>query len=245
MEKAKLLKNLSLMKIEPEGAAMTFSARLSIENGWSHSYAERVFAEYRRFLFLAVTAGHSVTPSDEVDQAWHLHLTYTRHYWETLCGQILKRPLHHGPTLGGAQEDDRYLEQYDRAIAAYTQAFGHAPPADLWPAAKQRFVRQYRRVAVGQHWMVPKKAGYAVVPLLTLAACTPVEWAAGGIVAGLGLVFGAVAIAANTGGGSTKKKNGDSSRCSSATTICVSGNCDGGGGGDCGGGGGCGGGCGS
>jgi hypothetical protein len=243
MKKIQLLEKLNQMRIEPEGAALTFAARLSAENGWSLNYAQRVLTEYRRFLFLAVTAGHPVTPSDEIDQAWHLHLTYTRHYWETLCGQILKRPLHHGPTLGGAQEDDRYLEQYDRTIAAYTQTFGHAPPSDLWPAAKQRFGQQYRRVAVGQHWMVPKKAGYAVVPLLTLAACTPTEWAAGGIVAGLGLVFGTVAIAANSSGSTTKKKNADSKGCSSATTICVSGNCDDGGGGDCGGGGGCGGGC--
>jgi hypothetical protein len=245
MEKSQLLENLNHMRIEPEGSAITFVARLSSENGWSLDFAQRVFCEYRRFLFLAATAGHAVTPSDEVDQAWHLHLTYTRHYWETLCGQILKCSLHHGPTLGGAQEDGRYLEQYDRTIAAYTQTFGHAPPADLWPSAKQRFGIQYRRVAVGQHWMVPKKAGYAVVPLLTLAACTPVEWAAGGIVAGLGLVFGTVAIAANSSGSSTKKKNSDSSGCNSATTICVSGNCDDGGSGDCGSGGGCGGGCGS
>jgi hypothetical protein len=246
MQKVQLLEKLIRMRIEPEGAAMTFAARLSSENGWSRDYAERVLSEYRRFLFLAVTAGHPVTPSDEIDQAWHLHLTYTQHYWEILCGQIFERPLHHGPTLGGAQEDNRYLEQYDRTIAAYTREFGHAPPVDLWPAAKQRFGRHYRRVAVGQHWMVPKKAGYAVIPLVTLAACTPVEWAAGGIVAGLGLVFGTVAIAAAAGAGPTKKKSSGSSGCGGAATVCVSGNCGGGSSGDCdGGSGGCGGGCGS
>jgi hypothetical protein len=245
MEKIQLLEKLNHMRIEPEGAAMTFVERLANENGWLPDFAERVFFEYRRFLLLAVTAGHPVTPSDEVDQAWHLHLTYSRHYWEILCGQILERPLHHGPTLGGTQEDNRYLEQYERTIAAYTRAFGHAPPADFWPTAKQRFGGHYRRVAIGQHWMVPKKAGYAVVPLLTLAACTPVEWTAGGIVAGLGLIFGTVTIAARAGGGAAKKKNGDSSGCGGATTGCVSGDCGGGSSGDCGGGGGCGGGCGS
>ena len=242
MKKVQLLEKLNQMRIEPEGAALTFAARLSTENGWSLDYAQRVFTEYRCFLFLAATAGHPVTPSDEVDQAWHLHLTYTRHYWGTLCGEILERPLHHGPTQGGAQEDNRYLEQYERTLAAYAQAFGHAPPMDVWPAAKQRFARQYRRVAVGQHWMMPKKAGYAIVPLLTLAACTPVEWTAGGIIAGLGLIFGTIAVAAKAGGGTTKKKNGDSSGCGSATTVCVSGDCAGNSSGDCGGGGGCGGG---
>ncbi len=250
MKKVQLLEQLNQMRIEPEGAALTFAARLAAENGWSPAYAQRVFSEYRRFLFLAATVGHPVTPSDEVDQAWHLHLTYTRHYWEILCGQILERPLHHGPTLGGTQEDDRYLEQYERTIAAYAQMFGNAPPVNIWPDAKQRFGIRYCRIAAGQHWMVPKKAGYAVVPLLTLVACTPVEWTAGGIVAGLGLIFGTIAIAAKAGGGTTKKKNGDSSGCGSTATTCVSGDCGGGSSGDCAGsggcgGGGCGGGCGS
>ncbi len=44
-----------------------------------------MFDEYRRFAFLAATAGHPVTPSDAVDQAWHLHLTYSRDYWDRFC----------------------------------------------------------------------------------------------------------------------------------------------------------------
>ena len=30
--------------------------------------------EYRKFVFLALVAGHQITPSDQVDQVWHLHL---------------------------------------------------------------------------------------------------------------------------------------------------------------------------
>jgi hypothetical protein len=243
MRKVQLLEQLNRMRIEPEGAATKFVSRLANENGWSLDFANRVLTEYRRFLFLAATSGHPVTPSDEVDQAWHLHLTYTWHYWEILCGQILERPLHHGPTLGGAYEGKRYLEQYDRTFATYVEAFGHTPPADIWPDARRRFGTEYRRVAISQHWMVPKKAVYSVIPLLTLAACTPVEWAAGGIVASIGLIFGTVVIAARAGDGSDKKKNGDSSGCGGA----VSGDCGGSSISDitgCGGGG-CGGGCGS
>lgn len=106
-EKEALLGRLEAMRIEPEGADRTFVSRLAEENGWTPAYAERVLNEYRRFLFLAVTAGHAVTPSDEVDQAWHLHLAYSRHYWGELCPQILGRPLHHGPTAGGRAEAAR------------------------------------------------------------------------------------------------------------------------------------------
>ena len=64
--------------IGPATAALPFAERLARENGWSRSHAERVVGEYKRFCFLAATAGHTVTPSDAVDQAWHLHLTYSR-----------------------------------------------------------------------------------------------------------------------------------------------------------------------
>jgi hypothetical protein len=71
---------LSHYDIGPGDAEQTFAARLARENGWRPAQAARVIEEYRRFCFLAVTAGHPVTPSDAVDQAWHLHLTYTRDY---------------------------------------------------------------------------------------------------------------------------------------------------------------------
>ena len=54
---------------------LSFEARLARENGWTVRHSRRVLLEYKRFLFLAMTAGHSVTPSEDVDQAWHLHLT--------------------------------------------------------------------------------------------------------------------------------------------------------------------------
>jgi len=49
-----------------------------------------------------------VTPSDTVDQAWHLHLIYTGHYWEELCGKVLGLQLHHEPSAGGAVEGGKY-----------------------------------------------------------------------------------------------------------------------------------------
>jgi hypothetical protein len=124
--------------IGPADAALTFSARLARENGWSAAHTDRVLEEYRRFVFLALTAGQEVTPSDAVDQAWHLHLTYTRDYWDVFCPQVLGAPLHHGPTAGGAAETHRFHAQYAATLAAYEAAFGAPPPEDLWPPAAQR-----------------------------------------------------------------------------------------------------------
>ena len=109
---------LSHYTIGPEDAELSFAARLARENGWTGAEAERVIEEYKRFCFLAVTAEHPVTPSDQVDQAWHLHLTYSRDYWERFCPEVLGRALHHGPTAGGRAEGHRYFTQYAETVAA-------------------------------------------------------------------------------------------------------------------------------
>ena len=63
-------------------------------------YAYRVIQEYKKFVFLAMVADHIVSPSTNVDRAWHLHLLYTRSYWDEFCGKVLKKPLHHTPSSG-------------------------------------------------------------------------------------------------------------------------------------------------
>lgn len=95
-------------------SAMTLRDRLARDNGWTTHYADRVLDEYRRFAYLAVTAGHPVTPSEDVDQAWHLHLLYTRDYWEHYCPEVLGQTLHHGPTRGGTDEDLKFVDWYGR-----------------------------------------------------------------------------------------------------------------------------------
>lgn len=134
--------------IGPSDASLTFAARLARENRWSLPHAERVIGEYKRFCFLAITARHEVTPSDAVDQAWHLHLTYSRDYWQTFCPHVLQSDLHHGPTKGGPVERDRFYHQYAATLAAYEAAFGAPPPPDLWPSAHRRFAVDPRGVRV-------------------------------------------------------------------------------------------------
>lgn len=151
-------KALFSYSIGPEDAALPFVSRLARENGWSGSQADRVIDEYKRFCFLAVTAGHEVTPSDAVDQAWHLHLTYSRDYWERFCPQILQRTLHHGPTAGGDAERHRYFEQYAQTLRTYERTFGETPPADIWPDAARRLIEdpKARRVHSRDGYIVPK-----------------------------------------------------------------------------------------
>lgn len=134
-----LWQRLAAHDIGPAGATLSFAARLARENRWSDDYSSRVIVEYKRFCYLAVTAGHEVTPSDAVDQAWHLHLTYSRDYWEVFCRKVLQADLHHGPTAGGQIERARYYDQYAATFRSYEAAFGAPPPPDIWPGAQRRF----------------------------------------------------------------------------------------------------------
>ena len=137
---------------------LSFSDRLARENGWTPAYAARVIEEYKRFAFLAVASGHPVTPSDQVDQAWHLHLTYTKSYWKMFCGQILGKPLHHGPTRGGAEEASKFDRWYRRTLECYARFYGHEAPNDIWPDPSVRFGRDlnFQRVNTRQNWVIRK-----------------------------------------------------------------------------------------
>ena len=145
---SELWRGICAFQIDDPNSELMFSERLARDHGWSAEYARRVIEEYKRFVFLAMVAEHEVTPSHDVDEAWHLHLIYTRSYWDELCRKILGRPLHHVPTRGGPHERTRHSTQYLQTLATYAEVFGGAPPTDIWPTgrnvagAARRFVER-------------------------------------------------------------------------------------------------------
>ena len=127
--RTELWRKIRDFQVDDPSSELTFTDRLARENDWSLGFADRVVQEYKRFIFLAATAPHRVTPSEAVDEAWHLHLIYTRSYWDDLCRNVIRRPLHHGPTKGGSAETQRFHEQYRQTLASYREAFGEEPPS--------------------------------------------------------------------------------------------------------------------
>ncbi len=127
-------------ELDDPGHEFGFLAHLMRANGWSRPFALRAIEEFRKFVFLALMADHPVTPSDQVDQVWHLHLLCSDAYWNDFCPRVLGRPLHHHPAKGGQAERDRFHEQYRATIRSYRQHFGE-PPLDLWPPVDGRFGR--------------------------------------------------------------------------------------------------------
>jgi uncharacterized protein (TIGR04222 family) len=174
---------------------LDLTRRLAREQGWSLTTARAAVDEYRRFCFLASVADGEMTPSREVDEVWHLHLSYTRDYWEQFCPAVLGYPLHHGPTRARAGDAEHFRERYAQTLALYESYFGAAPVA-FWPGTRERFARQQspQRVDPSRYWLIRKpswpRAALVSTGALTLLAATyaenalalpenPLDWSGG------------------------------------------------------------------
>ena len=144
--------------------SLTFSRRLARDNGWSHWFALEVINEYKKFLYLMYVAEHPVTPSIEVDQAWHLHMIYTRHYWEEFAKHMPFKP-HHGPTKGGLKENEKYIEWYSKTLVSYKQTFNMNPPVNIWPDSSLRFRKgqTWQWVDTSQYLLLKNSVGYVLI----------------------------------------------------------------------------------
>lgn len=137
-------------------SSFTFTDRLARENNWSLEYSHRAVFEYKKFIFLIVISDFSQTPSDQIDQVWHLHLLYTKSYWIDFCKHTLNRHIHHGPTKG-AEQRGLFKTQYSRTLKFYEKTFGEKPPDDIWPDMETRFKEiDFIRINRNNYWLIPK-----------------------------------------------------------------------------------------
>jgi len=123
---------LNLMGIQ---GAQTFTPLMDMiqkQMGWSNDMAARVIEEYRKFLFLAMRAGHQVIPPGAVNDVWMLHMQNVQNYWETLGQMISERPMAAGfdPKALGAMGDS-----WKATLESYERIFGTKPPMDIWGQA--------------------------------------------------------------------------------------------------------------
>ena len=157
-------KKISGLEFDNQNAELTFSKRLARENRWPQWYALDVIEEYRKFLYLLQRAKHPVTPSIEVDQVWHLHLTYSEFYWEDFAKGMPVKP-HHGPTRGGSDEDKKFIDWYAKTLESYEQIFGNKPPVHIWPSKDERFRanQSWAWIDVSKHFIIDRNAGYVYI----------------------------------------------------------------------------------
>lgn len=216
-----LFEKIQAFELDDNSANFKFSERLARENGWSKTYTHRVIDEYKKFIFLCCISDSGVTPSDPVDQAWHLHLTFTKSYWIDLCQHTLNQQIHHNPTKGGDSEREKFKNYYETSESLYKEKFGIFPPDDIWHHSQKRFSEiQFQRITLHRNWVIPKPTikflsqtlFFSCLPFIILQA-SPTKITLQTII--LLIIFGLILYSASKN--STNKSNNSSgnSGCSS------------------------------
>lgn len=168
-----LFEEIQAFELDDSSASFKFSERLARENGWNKAYTQRVIDEYKKFIFLCCITDAGVTPSDPVDQAWHLHLTFTKSYWIDLCQNTLGQQIHHNPTKGGTNEREKFKNYYDTSESLYKEKFGIYPPDDIWHNSQKRFSEiNFQRVDLHKNWVIPKP-NIQFISKTLLLSCIP------------------------------------------------------------------------
>lgn len=129
-----LWQRIEAFKLDDGDARHPFTHKLLQEYKWQSEFTERAVAEYKKFIYLCVIIPKGASPSPIVDQVWHMHLTYSKNYWEDFCQNTLYVNLHHNPSKGGEEEVVKHRQWYNETIQQYKEVFETDPPIDIWPA---------------------------------------------------------------------------------------------------------------
>jgi len=96
-----------------------FWESLAKREGWTVAFAETVFHEYRKFLYLVLSSGHPVLSPPPIRAALRLHQSLSS--WRTL------------PEASELESRLGRTGTVEETCAAYIQAFGAYPPESIWP----------------------------------------------------------------------------------------------------------------
>ena len=116
--------NWSQLRVGNPVEQYAFWQTLAQRQGWTIAFAENVFEEYRKFLYLALTSPVPIAPPPPIRAAWDLH-----------------RELSTWRELAESGEIERRLSQSaspDGTRAAYLAAFSAYPPESIWQARPRR-----------------------------------------------------------------------------------------------------------
>ncbi len=149
-----------------DAATKAFADKLSRKHNWQIDFAMLAVQEYKRFVFLGVTADFSVTPSKVIDTVWHEHILFTKGYSD-FCNDVIGCAFNHYPELLPLEEQTAaYQKQYTRTLALYEHEFNSCPPDDIWGAPK--FGRRYLSRRKKRVTTVDDSYTYDDIPLYAL-----------------------------------------------------------------------------
>lgn len=129
-----------LQKFSPDNSDVDypFSKKLEKEENWTEAFTRKAIDEYKKFVYLCCILPNGASPSTVVDKVWHMHLTYTRNYWEEFCPAVLQKKLHHNPSEGGINEQVKHRKWFDETLNYYQEIFGQEPPKDIWSEEREK-----------------------------------------------------------------------------------------------------------
>lgn len=96
--------------------------RLQDKMKLSREEAEELFADMKRFLFLAATVSEPLAPTERIDEAWHNFILFTKDY-QWFCREHFGTFIHHIP-VGPDDIFSRDGSIMGRTIQAAQEVFG-------------------------------------------------------------------------------------------------------------------------
>lgn len=129
------LQNFSL---DSPNVDFPFSKKLAKEEKWTENFTRKAIEEYKKFVYLCCVLPNGASPSGIVDKVWHMHLIYTQNYWEEFCPNILRQKLHHHPSNGGQNENEKHKNWFQETIRNYEEIFKQKVPAEIWLNEKEK-----------------------------------------------------------------------------------------------------------
>ncbi len=94
-------------------------------------FTRGILLEAKRMLLLRVLRDHPVTPSLEIDDAWHEMILFTRFY-QDFCGFLGGGFLHHDPDVETPVEESSGEQLYDLTQRWYEEEFRIKPDQKYW-----------------------------------------------------------------------------------------------------------------
>ncbi len=136
-------------------SSKNFTTKLCWEEKWTTAKARKLIQEYKRFVFLCCVLEDGASPSHDVDKVWHLHLTYTKEYWQVFCKDILQKDLHHYPSNGVKEDDNKLKNKYLNTLEAYFSFFDDLPEIEIWSDVDlKKKIKQMDKVPISYQFAI-------------------------------------------------------------------------------------------
>lgn len=129
-ERDDLWQRLSGMSLDEAGVPVPLTERLRIETGLDAETIRCAVEEYKKYIYLAVRCQMPVEMPPLADKVWRTHLTYTRHYWDYMCADVIGQDVHY-PRTTLRKTTSQDLDGAELSSEAYRKTFGYEPPAFL------------------------------------------------------------------------------------------------------------------